>query len=337
MASVVTPARKARALAGFVFHAAPIFWQRLSEDRKRLVEPSPRVPGFGAWPGDGVHAAWIGHSTVLIRVDGFTILTDPVFSARIGIKIGPFTLGIKRLVHPAVRLPKLPVPDLILLSHAHMDHLDRPSLRKLESPRTAVITAAGTSDLLRVKRYRAVHELRWDESRQVGPAKVRAFEVKHWGARTRTDVHRGYNGYLIEAGRYRIVFGGDTAYTDLFRKVRSSKPVDLAIMPIGAYDPWIHAHCNPEQALAMANLAGAEFVLPVHHRTFKLSNEPNGEPIERLLLASGSAEDRIPVREIGDEFHLGAFPLMVGSHVPPRLGDERHGWNQGVTNVGTLH
>jgi L-ascorbate metabolism protein UlaG (beta-lactamase superfamily) len=134
---------------------------------------------------------------------------------------------------------------------------------------------------------------------------VRALQVKHWGARTRTDVHRGYNGYLIEAGRYRIIFGGDTAYTDLFRQVRTSKAVDLAIMPIGAYNPWIHAHCNPEQALAMANHAGAEFVLPVHHRTFQLSNEPYEEPIERLLLASGSAEERIAVREIGEEFHLG--------------------------------
>ena len=304
--AVITPALRARSLAGFVFQAAPIFWQRLSEDRKRLVEPSPRIPNISAWPAEGVHAAWIGHSTVLIRIDGFTILTDPVFSERVGIKLGPVTLGIKRLVYPALRLQELPVPDLILLSHAHMDHLDRPSLRKLESPRTAVITAANTSDLLRVKRYRAVHGLRWDESIQVGPAHIRAFEVKHWGARTRTDVHRGYNGYLIEAGRYRIIFGGDTAYTDSFRKVRSSKPVDLAIMPIGAYDPWIHAHCNPEQALAMANQAGAEFVLPVHHRTFKLSNEPYGEPIERMLLASGSAEDRIAVREIGEDFHLSA-------------------------------
>jgi L-ascorbate metabolism protein UlaG (beta-lactamase superfamily) len=304
MAIPKTSARKAQALAGFVLQAAPIFWRRLSDDRKRSVEPSPRVPRISAWSGAGVHAAWVGHSTVLIRVDGFTILTDPVFSTRVGIKIGPFTLGIKRLVHPAVRIPELPVPDLILLSHAHMDHLDRPSLRKLENRGTTVITAAGTSDLLRVKRYRAVHELRWDESVQVGPAKVRALEVKHWGARTRTDIHRGYNGYLIEAARHRIIFGGDTAYTDLFRKVRSSKPVDLAVMPIGAYDPWIHAHCNPEQALAMANHAGAEFVLPVHHRTFKLSSEPYGEPIERLLLASGLAADRIPVREIGEEFHL---------------------------------
>jgi L-ascorbate metabolism protein UlaG (beta-lactamase superfamily) len=128
--------------------------------------------------------------------------------------------------------------------------------------------------------------------------------VKHWGARTRTDVHRGYNGYVIETGRYRIVFGGDTAYTDLFHKIRTAKPVDLAIMPIGAYDPWIFAHCNPEEALTMANHAGAEFVLPVHHQTFKLSNEPYGEPIERLLRASSSAEDRVAVREIGGEFHL---------------------------------
>jgi L-ascorbate metabolism protein UlaG (beta-lactamase superfamily) len=119
-------------------------------------------------------------------------------------------------------------------------------------------------------------------------------------------VHRGYNGYLIEGGRYRIVFGGDTAYTDSFRQIRSSRPVNLAIMPIGAYDPWIHAHCNPEQALAMADQTGADFVLPVHHQTFQLSSEPRREPIERLLLASASADDRIPIREIGGEFQIDA-------------------------------
>jgi L-ascorbate metabolism protein UlaG (beta-lactamase superfamily) len=283
-----------------------MLWERMAEDRKRAVQPTPNVPDINTWSREGVQAAWIGHSTVLISVDGFTILTDPVFSTRIGVKIGPLTVGMKRLVNPALQIRELPVPDVILLSHAHMDHFDRPSLRKLENRGTTVITAACTSDLLRVKRYRSVHELRWGEARQVGPANIRALEVKHWGARTRTDVHRGYNGYLIEAGRYRILFGGDTAYTDLFRQVRSSKPVDMAIMPIGAYDPWIHAHCNPEQALAMANHAGAECVLPVHHRTFKLSSEPYDEPIERLLRAAGSAEDRIPIREIGEDFVLNA-------------------------------
>ena len=298
------PARKTNNVS--LAKAASILWQRMSEDRKRSVLPAPRAPRFEDWPGhgdEGVQAAWIGHSTVLLRIDGFTILTDPVFSTRIGIGIGPLVIGMKRLVAPAVELAAIPTPDLILLSHAHMDHFDLPSLRKLENAGTTVVTAASTSDLLRAKRYRSVHELRWDESRQVGPAKIRAFEVKHWGARTRTDTHRGYNGYLIEAGRHRIVFGGDTAYTDKFRVIRSSKPVDLAIMPIGAYDPWIHAHCNPEQALAMANDAGAEFVLPVHHQTFQLSGEPCREPIERLLLAAGSETDRIVARGIGDEFH----------------------------------
>lgn len=300
----MTVARNAKSLAKFSARAGPMLWQRIQEDRKRAVEPPPRSPRLASWRPTGLHAAWIGHSTVLFSIDGFTILTDPVFSARIGLGIGPFVVGMKRLVHPAVALPELPRPDLILLSHAHMDHLDRPSLRGLESPRTAVVTAFGTSDLLRVKRYRAVHELRWDESVQIGPARIRAFEVKHWGARTHTDVHRGYNGYIIDAGRYRVVFGGDTAYTDTFRRIRSSKPVDLAIMPIGAYDPWIHAHCNPEQALSMANDAGANFVMPVHHQTFKLSSEPYRQPLERLLHASGSAQDRILAREIGAELHL---------------------------------
>jgi L-ascorbate metabolism protein UlaG (beta-lactamase superfamily) len=309
MPKLVARARNARTLAAFAFRAGPLLWQRISEDRKRSVEPSPHVPRFSAWPGRGLHAAWIGHSTVLIRVDGFTILTDPVFSNRVGVAVGPYTVGVKRLIHPAVTVPELVAshlitPDLILLSHAHMDHFDLPSLRKLENSGTTIITAASTSDLLRVHHYRAVHELKWGESLQVGPANIRAFEVKHWGARARVDVHRGYNGYVIEAGRHRVVFGGDTAFTGLFRKIRTARPVDLAIMPIGAYNPWIHVHCNPEQALDMANDAGAEFILPVHHQTFKLGNEPFHDPIERLLRASRLAEERVAVREIGGEFHL---------------------------------
>ncbi len=268
---------------------------------KREVEAAPRRPRIDAWPQTGLHAAWIGHSTVVISIDGFVVLTDPVFSKRIGIGLGPVTLGLKRLVEPALRIAEIPHPDLILMSHAHMDHFDLPSLRKLEGRATTVITAVNTSDLLRVKRYDAVHELGWGQSLRVGPATVRAFEVNHWGARMRNDTQRSYNGYVIEAGRHRVVFGGDTAYTDLFKKVRTSQAVDLAIMPIGAYNPWIRMHCTPEQAVRMADDAGADLILPVHHRTFALSSEPVGEPMERLLIAAG--EDRICVREIGGEFH----------------------------------
>jgi L-ascorbate metabolism protein UlaG (beta-lactamase superfamily) len=251
-----------------------------------------------------MHVAWLGHSTVLLMLDGFTILTDPVFSARIGLNLGPLTIGLKRLVDVAAPLMELPPIDLILLSHAHMDHFDLPSLRQLEHRATEVVTAQRTSDLLRVRRYARVHELRWNESLEVGPLRIRAFPVAHWGARMRSDVFRGYNGYVLESGRHRVIFGGDTAYTHSFRQLRSSERVDLAIMPVGAYDPWIHVHCNPEQAWAMANDAGAEFVLPVHHQTFQLSREPKFEPIERLLSAAGPHPDRVCLREIGQEFHL---------------------------------
>jgi L-ascorbate metabolism protein UlaG (beta-lactamase superfamily) len=290
--------------ARFLRRAAPAFFREVSKEYKRPTLPAPHQPQPKTWPEDGLHAAWLGHSTVLLKIDGFTILTDPVFSSRIGLNFGPLTIGIKRLVDVAAPVVDLPPIDLILLSHAHMDHFDLPSLRRLESLQTQVVTAFRTSDLLRPKRYAGVHELRWNESAQAGAAKVTAFEVAHWGARMRSDVFRGYNGYLVEVGRRRIVFGGDTAYTDSFKQLKSSKPVDLAIMPVGAYDPWIRVHCNPEQAWMMANDAGAEFVLPVHHRTFQLSREPRSEPIERIIAAAGSTPDRVCVREIGEEFHI---------------------------------
>ena len=256
------------------------------------------------WPDVGLHACWLGHSTVLLKIDGFTVLTDPVFSARVGLNFGPVTVGIKRLVEVAASLDSLPAIDLILLSHAHMDHFDIPSLRQLENARTQVVTAERTTDLLRSKRYQAVHELRWNSSVQVGPAKIEALQVAHWGARMRSDVYRGYNGYVLEIGKRRIVFGGDTAYTEAFKQVRTSRPVDLAIMPIGAYDPWIRVHCNPEEAWKMANDAGAEYVLPVHHQTFQLSREPRSEPIERIVAAAGSQPERVCLHEIGQEIHF---------------------------------
>jgi len=146
--------------------------------------------------------------------------------------------------------------------------------------------------------------LGWGDSRQIGPVRVGAFPVRHWGARMQTDRYRGFNGYTIEVGGYRVVFGGDTAMTDTFRALRSSKPWDLGIMPIGAYNPWIYAHCTPEQALRMANDAGAEHILPVHHQTFALSREPLLEPILRLQTAVGSEQYRVTVTAIGGEFRI---------------------------------
>jgi len=271
---------------------------------RRQILAAPHRPRPQYWPDTGLHAAWLGHSTVLLKIDGVTVITDPVFSARAGIGIGPVTVGLKRLVAPALTIAELPKLDVVLLSHAHMDHFDIRSLRKLENPWTTVVTAARTADLLRVGRYGAVQELAWGERVRVGPLEIRAFQVRHWGARMRSDTYRGYNGYTIEAGRHRVLFGGDTAATSAFRELRTSHPYDLAIMPVGAYNPWIHAHCTPEQAWQMAQDAGSEFFLPVHHQTFRLSREPYFEPIERVQQSAGSHPDRVAVRRIGQQIHL---------------------------------
>ena len=286
-----------------VYRAQPRLWNMLISDYNRPVSPTPLQPNPRQWPDKGLHAAWLGHSTVLLKIDGFTILTDPVFSERIGLNFGPLTIGMKRLVDPAIRLTNLIKPDLILLSHAHMDHWDIPSLRGLEDKKTAVVNAWETSDLLRPNRYQSVHELRWETETRIGPATIRAFEVNHWGARMRRDTYRGYNGYQIDLGQHRVIFAGDTADTDLLKHLKTSKGIDLAIMPIGAYNPWLHAHCTPEQAWRMANEAGAEFLIPAHHQTFTLSDEPTDEPIYRFQ-AAASHPDRVALHTIGQEFHL---------------------------------
>lgn len=294
----------AAATGTFAYNAAPAFWQQYRREIRRPILHPAHIPNPAAWPDRGLFAAWLGHSTVLLKIDGFTILTDPVFSDRAGIHLGVMTLGIKRLVAPALALDRLPVIDLILLSHAHMDHFDTPSLRNLQSPRTSVVTASNTADLLKVDRYREVQEIGWGQKSRVGPVVIHGLEVNHWGARMRTDTWRGYNGYLIESQHHRVVFGGDTAGCDRFCHLPGKQKADLAIMPVGAYDPWIQRHCTPEQAFRMADDARAEFILPVHHQTFLLSREPYYEPIERLREAAGPRQERISLDYIGQEFKL---------------------------------
>lgn len=270
--------------------------------RRRPVAPSPFLPYPKKWPDQGLHAAWLGHSTVLLKIDGFTILTDPVLGARCGVRMGPVTVGLKRMVAPALLRSQLPHIDLILLSHAHFDHFDLATLRSLEHSATAVVTASNTSDLLRARRYRSVQEIGWGHRLRIGPLTILGIRVNHWGARMRTDTYRGFNGYLIETRRHRVVFGGDTAFTDTFRAVRGSRPVDLAILPIGAYDPWIHVHCSPEQAWRMGADCGADSLLPVHHQTFRLSREPYYEPVERFVACAGSMPERVVATRIGQEW-----------------------------------
>ena len=251
--------------------------------------------------------AWLGHSTVLLNFFGVTVLTDPVLFPRVGVRLPGITIGPKRLTAPALGFHDLPDIDLILLSHAHFDHLDLRTLSYFTES-TRVITARDTSDLLKRTRFSNITELDWNQSTTLtaaaGEMAIAAFPVKHWGARTQTDTHRGYNAYLIERRRRRIIFAGDTAMTDSFAALRRHGPIDVAIIGISAYNPWIQSHCTPEQAVQMANAAGARFVVPVHHQTFRLSLEPFREPIQRFEAALSQTPERIALREIGETFVL---------------------------------
>jgi L-ascorbate metabolism protein UlaG (beta-lactamase superfamily) len=275
------------------------------ETGRSVINPS-FIPTPQTWDPNAVTAAWLGHSTVLLNFYGLNILTDPVLGKRVGADTWVGTLGAKRLIAPALTARQLPQIDLVLLSHAHMDHLDPISLRTLPGKPRAV-TAHATTDLLADSNLHSIESLKWGDNVRVrtkqGDVKVSAFEVKHWGARWKVDRYRGYNGYIIEREGKKVIFGGDTAMTDSFRSLKHSGPFDFAIMPIGAYQPWIASHCTPEQAVRMANDAGARFLLPVHFKTFAFGREGSTEPMTRLEAALEPG--RIGWRDVGETFRLG--------------------------------
>jgi L-ascorbate metabolism protein UlaG (beta-lactamase superfamily) len=279
------------------------FIRQRFEEVGRDIPAAPHKPTPSAWSDNAVTLAWLGHATVLINFYGLRILTDPALYARIGVDLGVGTLGPMRLVQCALTPDELPEIDLVLVSHAHFDHLDTPSLGSIRG-KPAAVMAADISDLLPRRRYSSVTELHWNESTKVntprGEVLVRAIEVKHWGARIRRDTWRGYTGWVLEREGRRLLIGGDTAVTPAFTNHRRYGPFDAAVMPIGAYNPWIYNHCTPEQAVTMADAAGARLIVPVHHQSFRLSSEPFMEPIERIQQALAKEHDRLALREIGE-------------------------------------
>jgi L-ascorbate metabolism protein UlaG (beta-lactamase superfamily) len=251
-----------------------------------VLAPGGGLPGMTSHP---LAAAWLGHATVFVRVGGMNILMDPVFSERIGMRIGPITLGLPRLAPAPVAAHELPRIDLLLISHAHFDHLDKPSLRQIASPHTTVVTARRTRKLI-PEGFGRVIELDWEDRLAFRGVEIAALRPAHWGARTAIDRGRGYNSYLVRCPDHAVLLAGDTAYTDAFDGLRD---VDLAVMGIGAYEPWVHAHATPEQTWEMFRASGAGRLLPVHHSTFPLGDEHVDEPMERLRKAAGKDVERI--------------------------------------------
>ncbi|MFN4242344.1 MAG: MBL fold metallo-hydrolase [Tepidisphaerales bacterium] len=267
------------------------------QDRRR-PEVWPVAGASEAFATSGYAALPVGHATVLYRFGGTTVLTDPVFSSRIGLRAGRLTAGPRRLRPTAIMLDELPAVDVVLVSHAHFDHLDRPTLDRLalRFPNATVVTAAGCIDLLDDLGFGDVRALGWGQSTRCGELHVTAIPAKHWGARVFADTHRGYAAFLLEHRGVRVLFGGDSAFFDGWRDVGAGGGVDLACVGIGAYDPYIAAHATPEQAVEMAALAGARAVMPMHYGVFRLSHEPMDEPLRRFQAAA----DRMCVRRVAD-------------------------------------
>ena len=235
---------------------------------------------------DDNYAIWIGHSTFLIKKEGLTILTDPIFSDR----ASPFGfIGPKRLIPPAISISELPKIDVITISHNHYDHLDISSLRKLSKlyPETLFFIPAGDKRLLEKNNIKNVHEFKWWNSFKLKDFEFTFTPVKHWSKRGLFDRNKSlWGGWFIRHDDYSIYHAGDTGYSNDFieTKLRLGAP-KYAFIPIGAYDPeWFmsDSHVNPEEAVQIMLDLEAEKGFGMHWATFTLTDEDTIEPKVRL-------------------------------------------------------
>jgi L-ascorbate metabolism protein UlaG (beta-lactamase superfamily) len=291
-------------------------WRLVRESHAMPLEGEPRVPLAIAEHEAAI--TFIGHSSFLLQMGGLNMLIDPVFATRL------ILLRRKRVA--GVRVGDLPRIDAVLLTHAHMDHLNRPSLRAVtremrrrKVPAPVAIVPHGVEDLVSDLGFSGVHSLRWWQAVELGESnamRITLTPAKHWGARMFNDTHRGFGGYLLEApGLPRIYHSGDTAYFQGFAEIGRRLRPDIALLPIGAYfpDSYRAVHTSPEEALRAFLDLGAETMIPMHYNTFRLGREPMDEPLPRLLKAAASAE-------VEDRVH----PLAEGESwlVPESFADE---------------
>ncbi len=290
----------------------PFAVQKL-EQLVKLVRESHEVPLTGEprrvelVQTDQAGVTFIGHSSFLLQLAGKNILVDPVFSTRLVV--------LRRQRRAGVLVADLPPIDVILLTHAHMDHLDKTSLRavvratrRLREMAPEVIVPRGVEDLVAWMGFSKVHVMQWWESIEVHGLNVTMTPCKHWGTRMFRDAHRGYGGYCVTGGGLSIYHSGDTAYFSGFAEVGVRLKPDVALLPIGAYfpDTYRAVHTSPEEAVRGFIECGARWMVPMHFGTFRLGREPMDEPVERLTVEAGrlGIRDRIKVLAEGATMRL---------------------------------
>ena len=279
----------------------------------RLVRESHAQPMAGAQrqvelvaePGvAGV--TFLGHSSFLVQMGGLRVLIDPVFATRLVV--------LRRQRRVGVKLRDLPAIDLVLVTHAHMDHLNRPTLRRVATLAKkaglapVIVVPEGVEDLVEGLGFSEVRTLRWWEETVVAGPQGRGVQVtmtpaKHWGARMFRDTHRLFGGYVLAAGGQRVYHAGDTAYFAGFAEIGGRLgPLTVALLPIGAYfpDSYRAVHTSPEEALRGFIECGAETMVPMHFGTFKLGREPMEEPPVRLMAEAARCGVEARVRVLGE-------------------------------------
>ena len=226
-------------------------------------------------PGE-ICITWIGHASFLIQLAGMNVLIDPNWSMWLSV--------IKRLKRPGFHIDHLPSIDLVLVTHAHFDHLNRRSLRRVAADQPIVVPT-GVGNLVHDLGFNIVHELEHWEQIETGPLKISLTPCHHWGARMLADQHRGFGGFIIEGNDRSIFHCGDSAYFSGFGEIGERFPIEIALLPIGAYDAPSkrEVHMNPEEAVRAFLELRARKLVPMHYGTFRLGYEPMHEPPERLL------------------------------------------------------
>jgi L-ascorbate metabolism protein UlaG (beta-lactamase superfamily) len=257
-------------------------------------EGHPEKVVFPTLGENEIGITWIGHASFLIQVAGLNILIDPNWSSWLKV--------IKRIKHPGVHLHDLPEIDLVLVTHAHFDHLDRKSLRAVAADQPIVVPFA-VGNLVHDLGFQRVHELDYWEKMTHGPLEITLTPCHHWGARLLHDSHRGFGGFHIRIGDRSIFHCGDTAYFDGFTEIGQRCPIEIALLPIGAYDPpsGREVHMNPEEAIRAFQELGAQKLIPMHYGSFRLSYEPVHEPPERLLVEAArlSLDEKVCIMREG--------------------------------------
>lgn len=237
--------------------------------------PGP-LPPFSPVPEGRIGITWIGHASFLIRTAEHSLVIDPNWAKWLKV--------IKRMKQPGVELRDLPSIDLVLVTHAHFDHLDKKSLKAIAADQPIAVPDH-VGPLVSRLGYERVHELRPWESFRHGHLHITLTPARHWGARMLHDSHRGFGGFLINYKGRTVFHCGDSAYFDGFREIGEKADVEIALLPIGAYDAPTRrdVHMNPEEALCAFVELGASTMIPMHFGTFRLSYEPLQEPPIRLM------------------------------------------------------